>query len=266
MADRDLSAYREQHEAIRREFKKQAPNWGKNEIPPQLQWVVERLDLQPHAEVLDVAAGNGLLSRAIAPHVKRVVALDITPEMLAQGRDETNRAGITNISFEQGAAEDLHYPTDSFDVVATRFSVHHFQFPEAVLREMWRVCRRAGKIVVIDLVSSEDKALAAQHNHLERLRDASHTQALSATDLKRLLESVGVKITNHYSLEVENNLNDWLDFTRTPYAERQQVIEAMHRELKGDEITGMRPFLHENKLMFRHTWAIVVGEKREAAA
>ena len=43
MAKRDLSAYKAQHEAIREEFKKQASNWGRNEIDPDLQWIVDRL-------------------------------------------------------------------------------------------------------------------------------------------------------------------------------------------------------------------------------
>jgi hypothetical protein len=47
---------------IREEFTKQAPNGGKNDIPPHLQWIGDHLDLDPTWEVLDVAAGTGLLS------------------------------------------------------------------------------------------------------------------------------------------------------------------------------------------------------------
>src|ERR1700687_1337804 len=150
MADKDLSPYQVQHDSIRKEFKKQADSWGKNEISSHLQWVVERLSLQSHFEVLDVAAGSALLSRAISPHVKQVVASDITPEMLAQGQSEANRQGMTNISFEQGAAEDLPYPNAKYDMVVTRFSVHHFKSPDVVIREMCRVCRHGGNVVVID--------------------------------------------------------------------------------------------------------------------
>jgi 2-polyprenyl-3-methyl-5-hydroxy-6-metoxy-1,4-benzoquinol methylase len=262
MANRDLIAYKDQHDSIRAEFKKQAAGWGKNEISPHLRWVVEHLDLQPDFEVLDVAAGTGLLSRAISPHVKRVVALDITPEMLAQGRSEANRQRITNISFEQGAAEDLSYPTASFDMVLTRFSVHHLKSPDVVIQEMCRVCRHEGKLVVIDLVSSEDKVLATRHNEVERLRDSSHTQALSPAGLKKVIENAGVKILNYYTREVENSVDDWLDFSQTEANKRRQILELMQRELEGDGETGMRPFFKDNKLMFMHTWGIVEGEKR----
>lgn len=261
MTDRDLSAYKAQHDSIREEFKKQAASWGRNEISPHLRWVVDHLDLQPHLEVLDVAAGTGLLSRAISPHVKQVVALDITPEMLAQGQSEADRQGITNIGFEQGAAEALPYPTASFDMVVTRFSVHHFKSPGVVIREMCRVCRQGGNLVVIDIVSSEEKELAARYNNVERLRDSSHTQALSPSGLKKIIEDAGVKILKYYSREVENSVDDWLDFTHTDENQRRQILALMQRELKGDVETGMRPFFNENKLMFMHTWGIIVGEK-----
>ena len=262
MADRDLNAYKAQHDSIREEFKKQAGSWGKNEISPHLQWVVDRLTLPPHVEVLDIAAGTGLLSRAISPRVKRVVAVDITPEMLAQGQREADRQGITNVSFEQGAAEALPYPTASFDMVVTRFSVHHFKSPEAVIREMCRVCRHGGTLVVIDIVSSEDEKLAGRYNYVERLRDPSHTRALSPSGLKKIIEDAGAKILNYYSREVENGVDDWLEFTHTEENRRRQILELMQSELEGGAETGMRPFFTEDKLMFMHTWGIVLGEKR----
>jgi len=261
MTIRDLRAYKDQHDSIRKEFKKQAASWGKDEVSSHLQWVVNRLDLQPHDEVLDVAAGSGLLSRALSPHVKRVVAVDITPEMLAQGIKETDRQGITNVSFEQGAAENLDYPTASFDMVVTRFSMHHLKCPKVVIREMCRVCRSGGTLVVIDILSSEDEDLAARYNDVERLRDSSHAQALSATGLKTLVKKAGIRIIDYYSLEVENSLDEWLDFARAESGTRQQIHELMHRELQAGEKTGMRAFLDQGKLMFMHTWGIVVGKK-----
>src|SRR5262245_41048331 len=116
-----------QHDVVRRQFSQQAAHFGEQGLTlsdqAYLQWMVEQLDLQPHFEVLDVAAGTGHLSRAIAPHVKRVVAMDLTPEMLDQGRREATQQGVTNLVFEIGEAEHLTYPNDVFDLVITRFSL-----------------------------------------------------------------------------------------------------------------------------------------------
>ena len=169
---------------------------------------------------------------------------------------------MTNIQFEQGTAEVLPYPTASFDMVATRFSVHHFKNPDVALREMSRVCRAGGKFAVIDLVSPDDPTLAVQYNHWERLRDPSHTRALSALELKQAVAKAGIAITDHYVREVEMDVHAWLDFSHTQAAARRRILDAIDRELQGGDKTGMRPSTKENKLMFMHTWGVVVGEKR----
>ena len=74
------------------------------------------LELDDSLSVLDVAAGTGLVAREIAPHVKTVVALDSTPEMLEQGRQQAATAGLANLEFEQGDAQRLPYPSDCFDL------------------------------------------------------------------------------------------------------------------------------------------------------
>lgn len=260
--NRDLSAYKDQHDAIREEFTKQAASWGRDEIDADLLWAVDRLGLQPHFEVLDVAAGTGLLSRAIARRVKEVVAIDITPEMLAQGRRQADREGITNIRFEEGAAEDLPYPSGSFDMVVTRFSVHHFRNPDVVIREMARVCRPEGRLAVIDIVSPEDERLAARYNELERRRDPSHTRALPPSELKRLIETSGVRITGDTLRDVRNDLTQWLDRARTAGASREEILESLRGELDGGAPTGMRPFAEGDRLLFMHTWEVVVGVRR----
>jgi ubiquinone/menaquinone biosynthesis C-methylase UbiE len=258
---RDLSGYRDQHDAIREEFARQAASWGQDEIDADLLWAVGLLDLQPRWVVLDVAAGSGLLTRAVAPHVKEVVAVDITPEMLAHGRRQAERDGIANVRFEEGAAEDLPYPPGSFDLVMTRFSLHHFVRPHVATREMARVCRPGGRLAVIDIVSPEDEGLAARYNHLERLRDPSHTRALPPSELKRLIEEGGIRITGDSRRDVPNDLLQWLDRTRTAGSSREEILESLNGELSGGPATGMRPFTAGDRLQFLHTWQAIVGVK-----
>lgn len=261
MTHGDPSGYRDHYKAIREEYKKQVPNWATEEISADLLWVINNLDLQTDFAVLDVAAGTGLLGRAIAPYVGRVVASDITEDMLAVGREESGRDGIYNIDFEQGVAEDLSYATDSFDLVVTRFSVHHFLYPEAVISEMRRVCRSGGRVVVVDMTSPEDEELAERYNGLEHLRDHTHTRALSARELNDLVREVGLEVIGSYSRRVEMNTNRWLDFAQVGPAERTDVLTAIHAELEGLEETGLRPFMRDGELMFTHLWEMVVAEK-----
>ena len=255
----DDSSLARQHEAVRDEFTRQAESWARDEIDGNLLWAVDRLNLRPAFSVLDVAAGTGLLARAIAPRVTGVVAIDLTPEMLAHGRRCAERDRIENLRFDQGAAETLPYEPESFNAVVTRFSVHHFQDPEVVLRQMGRVCRRGGVVGVIDIVAPEDEALAEVYNGLERLRDPSHTRALTPHELKRTVESVGIRVTGDFHRDVSNDVTQWLDRTRSPAQARVEILEALGGELAGGPPTGMRPFESAGRLQFMHDWEILVG-------
>ena len=254
-----------QHDVVRREFGQQAARFGEQGLTlsnqAYLQWIVEQLDLQSHFEVLDVAAGTGHLSRAIAPYVKRVVALDLTPEMLAQGRHEAEQQGLTNLVFEQGEAEQLSYAHEAFDLVVTRFSLHHFANPREPLQEMVRVCRRGGKVAVIDLVSPDDPAVAVTYNHLERLRDPSHLRALTAEELQQLMRKSGLNLVHTASRDVEVHLERWLDLTRAAPEAGQTIRTALTQDLQGGQTTGMRPYLHGQALKFLHAWLVVIGLK-----
>jgi ubiquinone/menaquinone biosynthesis C-methylase UbiE len=254
-----------QHDVIRREFGRQAASFGEHGLTlsnqAYLRWMVDQLDLQPHFEVLDVAAGTGHLSRAIAPHVKRVVALDLTPEMLDQGKREAAQQGLTNVMFELGEAETLPYPSAAFDLVVTRFSLHHFADPHGPIQEMVRVCRRGGKVAIIDMVSPADPEVAATYNRLERLRDPSHARAMTADELQRLVQGAGLTIVHRVPCDVEVHLDRWLDLTRATPEARQTIRTELTQDLQGGKTTGMRPYMQDQELKFLHAWLVLVGVK-----
>jgi ubiquinone/menaquinone biosynthesis C-methylase UbiE len=176
------------------------------EVPDYLKLAVASLDLGSDSEVLDVAAGTGLLFRAVSPRVGRVVALDITPEMLAEGRPAASREGITNIAFEQGWPKTCRIPTprSTWSSPVSRCIISGA--PEVVLGETIRVCRPKGKVLVADLVSPADEELAARYNELERLRDGTHSRALSPSGLEKLVADAGVSVTGCHSVYGEEDL------------------------------------------------------------
>src|SRR5918997_1524987 len=212
--------------------------------------MMDTLDPGPHDAVLDVAAGTGHLGRAIAPRVRCVVCLDLTPGMLHEGEQAAQREGLTNITFLRGAAENLPYPQSAFDAVVSRFAVHHFVEPLVQVREMVRVCRPGGKVVLIDLVAPEEKGEAAAYNRLERLRDPSHTLALSTEELRGVLESCGLSGIRTASRDVDVEAERWLALTSTPTARARAIWEDLMGDVLGSASTGMRPFLHDGALIF----------------
>jgi SAM-dependent methyltransferase len=249
------------NEAIRQEFEKQAPTFADARFTYQLDWMIKELDPQAGDVVLDVAAGTGHIARPLAARTRYVVAIDLTAEMLRRGKAEADAASIHNILFELGDAAHLPYLDTSFDLVTCRFAVHHFEDPKLQLAEMIRVCRPGGRLGVIDMVASPDPAIARAHNRLERLRDQTHTEALSLEALTNLLGQLGAPVTRHSTIDVEMSANAWLASSQTPPERAEQVRVAWQAEIDGGPVTGMRPFMRDDKLRFMHTWAVVVGTK-----
>src|SRR5262245_25161222 len=146
----------------------------------------------PADTVLDVACGPGLVACALAEVARQVTGLDLTPAMIEQARIRQRSRGQENLTWVVGDAVPLPFPDDSFSVVVTRYSFHHFLDPKAVLAEMVRVCQPGGRVAVIDVFTSSPEQAEA-YNRVEKLRDPSHVRALSVEELTRLCSDAGLR-------------------------------------------------------------------------
>ena len=255
----------EHNKVVRKEFSKQASKFGDKGLTLSsqniLDWGVELLPLDKDFWVLDVAAGTGHLSRAMAPHVREVVAIDITPKMLAYAREEATKSNLINISIQEGKAEELPYKSGCFDLVASRLAIHHFEKPTVQLREMVRVCKPEHRVGIIDLIAPENKSLAEIYNHLERLRDPSHTIALSKEQMEKLLSDVGVVVEAFEMRDVEVDFQRWVQMTGTKPETVEMLKTKLMKDIGGGSKTGMRPFMKNGDLKFLQTWSVFVGVK-----
>jgi ubiquinone/menaquinone biosynthesis C-methylase UbiE len=252
------------HDRVRREFARQHDSFaarnsffGSHDIA---EWIAGHLLLEPGDEVLDLAGGAGHLSRALASRARRFVVLDLTPEQLAVGRRATARENIANVEFMEGDASHAPFADASFDLVMSRFALHHMAHPAVTVREAGRVCRRGGRVALIDMVAPSDAATAARFNELERLRDPSHTSALSARAMEALIAAEGTIVsrdTRDHALPVD----PWLEQAHTPATDRRTVVEALERELAGGPSTGMRPDREGGRLTVTQRWQLLVARR-----
>jgi SAM-dependent methyltransferase len=212
------------------------------------EWLFDRLPLDATDLVLDVAAGTGHVARRLAPRVRTVVALDATRAMLEQGREHAPG----NVLFVQGDAGQLPFLDESFDVVVTRFAIHHFEAPEDQLAEMRRVLRPGGRLAVADLVAHREAA--ATQNRLETLRDPSHVRMLELHELAALVGTHDVEVR-----DVVRPLEPWLLQTHPPPEAADEILAALRGELTGGPPTGFRPTERDGELHFVHTMASLIA-------
>jgi len=105
----------------------------------------EALDLKAGSKVLDVAAGNGMMSLAAARRWCDVTSTDYVPALLDRGRARANAEGMA-ISFEEADAENLPFDDNSFDTVVSTFGVMFTPNQERAAAELMRVCRPKGQV------------------------------------------------------------------------------------------------------------------------
>lgn len=96
--------------------------------------------------VLDVGTGTGVVALTAARAGARVTALDLTPELLEQARENARMARLDEIVWAEGDAEQLPYPDASFDVVLSQFAHMFAPRPELTVAEMRRVLKPNGRI------------------------------------------------------------------------------------------------------------------------
>jgi SAM-dependent methyltransferase len=160
--------------------------------------VVARAEPVPTDLALDIATGAGHTALALAPRVASVIALDITPEMLAETARNATRRGLTNVRVQIGAAEALPFGDAVFDIVTVRTAPHHFADIERAVREMARVSRPGGRVVVVDTTVPEDDVLDAEINAIELLRDPSHVRNYRPSEWRRMLTAAGLVVTGEH--------------------------------------------------------------------
>jgi len=210
--------------------------------------------------VLDIGCGPGILTVALAPLVEEVVALDLTPEMIAKAKRRSGELGLTNVRFEVGRAEELPFADGYFDVVVTRLILHHLLSPAKAVKEISRVLRAGGLAVVADIVSSETQAESELHNALEILRDPSHVRALPEPELIALLNSAGLKVVAKDDWVNQREFGEWIKITNAP--EREGPLLVVMRTLAEAGITaGIKLRVYGNRVKFDHRWVLATAEK-----
>jgi ArsR family transcriptional regulator len=119
--------------------------------------------LGPDLVVGDLGCGTGSLSAAFAPHAGHVHAIDASPSMLAAAA--TRLAAFSNVSVQEGALEALPLYDGVLDVAVLMLVLHHVSDPVRALREVHRVLRPGGRVLVGDMRPHAQQHFREQMGH-----------------------------------------------------------------------------------------------------
>ena len=173
---------------------------------------------------LDSGSGAGALAFALAPHVREVVAVDLVPELLEEGRKRGER--FPNVSFAEGDATKLPLEDGSFDLTGSLRTLHHIARPELAVAELARLTRPGGRVLMVDQIAPVDPVAAAELNAFERARDPSHARALADIDLRHLFEANELVLLQAEYEQEPRELGPYLDLAGCE-GEARERVEAL---------------------------------------
>jgi phosphatidylethanolamine/phosphatidyl-N-methylethanolamine N-methyltransferase len=120
---------------------------------------IERMGIRPGDRVLEVGVGTGI-NAALYPRDCSVTGVDLSSPMLEKARERVARKGVRNVRLLQMDAANLKFGDDTFDIVYAPYVISVVPDPVAVTREMCRVCRAGGRIVILNHFRSRNAAMA----------------------------------------------------------------------------------------------------------
>jgi ubiquinone/menaquinone biosynthesis C-methylase UbiE len=148
-------------------FERVASDWDTMRLAYYDERVIEKItdvsNLMEGITVADVGTGTGFVAAGVAPRVRSVVALDNSPAMLGVARENIEALRIGNVELLLGEIMALPLFSDSVDAAFANMVLHHAEDPEVMLREMARVVRPGGAVVITDEVEHPYAWMREEH-------------------------------------------------------------------------------------------------------
>lgn len=242
---------------MRRSFERQVPLFsGPN--PPfasrsgGLSWIEP---LNEDMIVLDVACGAAHAAEPVAARVRQVIGVDLTPVLLQIGAHRLHDQGIGNVLLQEANAESLPFTDESFDVVYCRSSLHHFADPHRAVAEMVRVCRKGGRLVLVDLIAPSSE-VRERFDYVHRLIDPSHVRSFLEEELAELLPNGISGLTYADTMAIRLPI----DVAFAEQSDQAEVLDILREEVVGArEPTGFDPSEEDDKLVVSFLICVVHG-------
>ena len=198
-------------------------------------------------------------SRSV-PFVQRVVATDLSPEMLRSAEEFTRQKGAKNIEFKIADAENLPFGDSEFDLVTNRIALHHYPDARKAILEMARVLKPGGLLGLVDNVVPPDKQIAGYINGFEKLHDPSHHWCYPQVRLETYFSEAGLAVQRSESFKKDRDLDAWADRSGCGEATKEK-LRALLREAPEGPRAFLNPRIDGTRFTFSLEEAIIIARK-----
>jgi ubiquinone/menaquinone biosynthesis C-methylase UbiE/biotin operon repressor len=178
---------RKRQDKTREYFDELAGKFGRSYVPGRSWQALAHalIPLMPARVIVDLGAGEGTLSQLLAKNARKVIAIDNAPKMVEFGSKLARKHGFKNLEYRLGDIQDPPVAKGTVDLAIFSQALHHAVRPERALAAAYRMLKKNGRVVILDLLS----------HRFEKARElyADHWLGFSEVRLHELLEGAGFK-------------------------------------------------------------------------
>jgi ubiquinone/menaquinone biosynthesis C-methylase UbiE len=246
---------------VRDSFASVASNYSSSTFHTSSERLREVLDLARPKRgdlVLDVATGTGNTAFALAPHVRRVIGLDLTKEMLDEARRVAAKQSMANVDWVIGDAARLPFADETFDLYTVRAAPHHFQDVDAFLSEAFRVLKPDRDAAFVDC-SPPVPARDVLHE-VEVRRDPSHVLSLTVDEWVERLERAGLEVEIASARELDWDYGEWMRNQAVGPALAGELAGIIERS-QGEARAQLHPERRDGKLWHAYWHCLIRAHK-----
>lgn len=198
---------------------------------PDLQAAVALVGSLPRRplRILDLGCGAGHLAFALSSACGEITASDPSDGMLTTVVQAAAARGIANLVTVRTRAEELPFTDGHFDVVATRYSAHHWGSVPDALREARRVLAEGGYLLVSDVLGETHPLVDTHLQAMELLRDPSHVRNYSIAEWQAYLGDARFELEQFHRWPTRLDATPWVERMRVP----PESIAAIRRLQQG---------------------------------
>jgi ubiquinone/menaquinone biosynthesis C-methylase UbiE len=176
-------------------------------------------------------------------------------------RVSSGAASGQRVNYRLAAAQGMPFRNEGFEAVTCRLVLHHAHKPDEILREIHRLLKPGGVLVLADLLAADDPVKRATQNTIEARRNPAHVSMYTADQYRKFVGNAGLVIEGEATAVFERELDDWLNDLQSDPASRTVVRQMVEAGLETDA-TGFKVRQQASKLVLDQRIFYIKAVKR----
>lgn len=202
-----------------------------------LELILSKLEICDGMKILDLGTGSGYLAFAIAemnPNVE-VIGLDVVEQTLLRNEGRVQSEGLKNIKFFSYNGVEFPFYNGEFDYVVTRYALHHFPEINMTFREISRVLKNNGKLIISDPTPNEDDTDKFVDEFM-KMKPDGHIRFYSLNEFVKLAERAQLRFISNQYTEIRFPRQNANTYVPMLVRHDENVIDNYKIKIEKDEI------------------------------